>query len=203
MPSVDMLYQVVRGTVILCWLGFAAAFVFRKRPPKTIEQKRDSMAMAGIALEAVGYFFVWTFRRTSATLLPEAGEIVNLILAAFAIAIAAASAWMTVSAVNTLGKQWAVAARIVEGHQLITSGPYARVRNPIYSGMFGMLIATGLAWSHWYTLLLGTVVFWIGTMIRVRIEEKLLQATFGIEFEKYKSSVPAIIPSFTTVNLNN
>ena len=199
----ETIHTIVRGAVIVSWLGFAGVFIFRKRPPKTTEQKRDSRAMIGITLEAVGYFFAWTFRRTSPQLLPEAGDAVNLLLAAVAICIAAASAWMTISAVNTLGKQWAVAARIVEGHQLVTTGPYGHVRNPIYTGMFGMLIATGLAWSHWYTLLLGIVVFWIGTMIRVRTEEKLLQATFGIEFEKYKASVPAIIPSLTAAKLNN
>ena len=48
-------------------------------------------------------------------------------------------------AVRTLGKQWAMRARLVEGHQLITVGPCAYIRNPIYTGMPGMLIATGLA----------------------------------------------------------
>jgi len=40
------------------------------------------------------------------------------------------------------------AMRVLEGHKLITLGPYNVVRNPIYTGMFGMLMATGLAISH-------------------------------------------------------
>ena len=41
------------------------------------------------------------------------------------VAIAAVSGWLIESAIRTLGKQWAMRARLVEGHQLITVGPYA------------------------------------------------------------------------------
>ncbi|MBO0858757.1 MAG: hypothetical protein J2P21_09870 [Chloracidobacterium sp.] len=32
---------------------------------------------------------------------------------------------------------------MVEGHALIIEGPYRFVRHPIYTGLFGMLLATG------------------------------------------------------------
>lgn len=41
------------------------------------------------------------------------------------------------------------AARVIKGHELITQGPYAVVRNPIYFGMFGLVIETGLAFARW------------------------------------------------------
>jgi protein-S-isoprenylcysteine O-methyltransferase Ste14 len=96
--------------------------------------------------------------------------------------------------VRTLGKQWSLAARVLEGHDLITSGPYSVVRNPIYTGMFGMLLATGLAISHWIGLLIAVIVFSIGTAIRVRSEEKLLRGAFGEKFEAYARKVPAVVP---------
>jgi protein-S-isoprenylcysteine O-methyltransferase Ste14 len=68
------------------------------------------------------------------------------------------------------------------------------VRNPIYTGMFGMLLATGFAVSHWIGLLLAIIIFGIGTFIRVRSEEKLLRETFGREFDEYAQRVPAVIP---------
>ena len=101
---------------------------------------------------------------------------------------------MVLAAVRTLGKQWAIAARIVEDHQLITEGPYRLVRNPIYSGMFGMLIATGLVVSVWWALLPAIIVFWYGTSIRVRSEEQLLRESFGAKFEEYASRVPPLVP---------
>jgi protein-S-isoprenylcysteine O-methyltransferase Ste14 len=98
------------------------------------------------------------------------------------------------SAVRHLGKQWAVAARVVEDHRLITDGPYRIVRNPIYTGMFGMLIATGVTVSQWWALLPACALFWVGTLIRVRVEERLLKDTFGAEFDAYAARVPSLIP---------
>ena len=115
-------------------------------------------------------------------------------LSVLAMVLAVASVWFCAAAVRTLGKQWSLAARVLEGHKLVTEGPYNVVRNPIYTGMFGMLLATGLAVSHWIGLSIAIVVFAIGTFIRVRSEEKLLREAFGAEFEEYSRRVPAVIP---------
>ena len=98
------------------------------------------------------------------------------------------------SAVRTLGKQWAVSARLVEGHRLVTDGPYSYVRNPIYTGMFGMLIATGLAMEHFIALIAAVIIFGVGMVIRVRSEERLLRDAFGQEFHDYAERVPAVLP---------
>jgi protein-S-isoprenylcysteine O-methyltransferase len=108
--------------------------------------------------------------------------------------LSAGSVWLCISAIRTLGQQWSLAARVLEGHKLVTEGPYSMVRNPIYTGMLGMLLATGLAVSHWIGLLIALVVFGFGTAIRVRSEAALLRETFGEEFEEYARKVPAVIP---------
>jgi protein-S-isoprenylcysteine O-methyltransferase Ste14 len=108
--------------------------------------------------------------------------------------LAVSSVWFCSAAIRALGEQWSLAARVVEGHKLVTQGPYSIVRNPIYTGMLGMLLATGLAVSHWIGLLIAIIVFAIGTSIRVRSEEKLLRETFGAEFDEYARTVPAVIP---------
>jgi len=56
------------------------------------------------------------------------------------------------------------------------------------------LLATGMAISHWIGLLIAVIVFAIGTVVRVRSEEKLLREAFGAEFEAYASKVPAVVP---------
>jgi protein-S-isoprenylcysteine O-methyltransferase Ste14 len=44
-------------------------------------------------------------------------------------------------------------------------------------------------------MLLGAVgLFVVGTLIRVRVEERLLREAFGSEFEAYARNVPALIP---------
>jgi len=110
------------------------------------------------------------------------------------ILLAVTSVLFCAAAIRTLGRQWSLAARVVEGHKLVTQGPYSIVRNPIYTGMFGMLLATGLAVSHWIGLTLAVVMFAIGTFIRVHSEERLLREMFGIEFDEYARRVRAVIP---------
>jgi protein-S-isoprenylcysteine O-methyltransferase Ste14 len=41
---------------------------------------------------------------------------------------------------------------------------------------------------------IGLLLFGIGTVIRVRSEEKLLRAAFGKEFDDYAKRVPAVLP---------
>jgi protein-S-isoprenylcysteine O-methyltransferase Ste14 len=182
--------------VILCWLFFVGIFVLRKRPPKAPEAKRDKIATLGIVLQMCGYFLAF-FQPPWQPFLPPVAllsGIRGIVFAVLTVAIAAGSGWLIETAIRTLGKQWALRARLVEGHKLITVGPYAYVRNPIYTGMFGMLIATGLAMEHWIALIVAMILFVIGTLIRVRSEEKLLRSAFGKEFDDYAARVPAVLP---------
>ena len=178
----------------LSWLAFVITFFFHKKPPSPPDQKRDPSSILGIVFQGLGYAIVWTIRRTWFTPMFGSNKFLEIALAIVTMALAVASVWFCSAAIRTLGKQWSLAARVVEGHKLVTEGPYSIVRNPIYTGMFGMLLATGLAVSHWIGLALAIVVFAIGTFIRVRSEERLLREMFGPEFEAYARKVPAVIP---------
>ncbi|MCE7858128.1 MAG: hypothetical protein DYG97_16660, partial [Ignavibacteria bacterium CHB3] len=68
--------------------------------------------------------------------------------------LAIASVWLGLSAVKTLGKQWNIKAQIIEGHELITTGPYKIVRHPIYSALFGLLIVTGYSMTLLWAFIL-------------------------------------------------
>jgi len=60
--------------------------------------------------------------------------------------------------------------------------------------MLGMLLATGIATSHWLAFITAIAVLMIGTIIRIRSEEQLLRETFGNEFDAYANRVPAFVP---------
>jgi protein-S-isoprenylcysteine O-methyltransferase Ste14 len=182
--------------VMLCWIAFVAVFVVRRKSPQQTEAKRDGRAMFGVALQGVAYFLA-SFQPPHEPFMPPVAALAGpagIVFPLFTVALAAGSVWMTAAAVRRLGKQWAYQARVVEGHELIKDGPYAYVRNPIYTAMLGMLVATGLAMEHWTGLLIALPIFMIGLLIRVRIEERLLRAAFGAEFEDYAKRVPAVIP---------
>src|SRR5262245_4606865 len=168
--------------VMVCWFTFAASFFFLKKPAAPPDKKRDPSSIAGIVLQAFSYLITWTVRRAWFTPLFSFGKSIEFVLALLAMAIAAGSVWLCILAIRTLGKQWSLAARVLEGHKLVTEGPYSVVRNPIYTGMLGMLVATGLVVSHWIGLIIAVVVFSLGTAIRVRSEAGLLREMLGAEF---------------------
>jgi protein-S-isoprenylcysteine O-methyltransferase Ste14 len=182
--------------VMLSWLAFVVVFALflRRKAPSAPDSKRERTSIAGIALQGLSYAVVWTFRRPPFTPIVSASQSLEIGLAVLTMALANGSVWFVSAAVRTLGKQWSLAARVLEGHKLVTEGPYSVVRNPIYTGMFGMLLATGLAISHWLGLLIAIVLFAIGTSIRVHSEERLLREAFLEEFERYARKVPAVVP---------
>jgi protein-S-isoprenylcysteine O-methyltransferase Ste14 len=180
--------------VVLSWLAFVLTFAFHQKPPSPPDKKRDPGSITGIVFQGLSYAIPWIIRRQWFTPIFGSNKFSEIALTVLTIVLAAASVWFCGAAVRTLGAQWSLAARVVEGHKLVTQGPYSIVRNPIYTGMFGMLLATGLAVSHWMGLALAVVVFAIGTFIRVRSEERLLRETFGKEFEDYARRVRAVIP---------
>jgi protein-S-isoprenylcysteine O-methyltransferase Ste14 len=182
--------------VIVCWWIFGLTFWLRKRPPRAREAKRDWTSLSGLLLQAAGYVCVWSFplRQKQFSPVVSGSPVVEWGLAALTVVIAVASTWLVNAAARRLGKQWALAARLVEGHTLIREGPYRFVRNPIYTGMLGMLLATGLAVTQWIPLLIAIGLFIPGTYIRIRSEARLLREAFGSEFEAYARNVPALIP---------
>lgn len=186
----------VFAIVMLCWFLFAAAFLFRKKPPSPPDQKREPGSLVGVALQGMSFGIVWGVRREAFSPIVPGSAPLALATSVLAVLAAVGSVWLITNAVKTLGKEWSLTARLVEGHKLATSGPYAYLRHPIYTGMLGMLVATGLAVSHWAALPAALVIFFIGTIIRVRKEEKLLREAFGQDFVNYAQRVPAILPGF-------
>jgi len=193
MITFSLLPTLVFVVVMLCWFVFAGTFLLRNKPVSPPDQKREPSSLLGVALQGLSYAIVWAVHRPMFTA-AVSPVIVAVVLSVVAVIAAVGSVWLIMSALKTLGKEWSLTARLVEGHQLATAGPYAYVRHPIYTGMLGMLLATGLAVSYWPPLILALIVFFVGTAIRIRSEEKLLRGAFGEQFETYARRVPAILP---------
>ena len=181
--------------IILLWFVFAGIFLLRKKPETTPDKTSIPKSWFGLILQSLSFALIWSFRR-SPLFSPLFGEqySVNLVLQISAPLIAAGSVWLVMSAVRELGKQWSLSARLLEDHKLIKTGVYQIVRHPIYTAMLGMLVATGIAYSHWIVLFGAIIVFVVGTKIRTNFEEGLLRDAFGREFTDWEAKVPGLIP---------
>jgi protein-S-isoprenylcysteine O-methyltransferase Ste14 len=73
--------------------------------------------------------------------------------------------------------------------QLITTGPYAIIKHPLYAGVALLVLPwAGFLFNTWLGFVLGIVVY-AGSRIFSPEEEKLLSKIFGIEWEEYCKKV--------------
>jgi protein-S-isoprenylcysteine O-methyltransferase Ste14 len=77
-------------------------------------------------------------------------------------------------------------------HQLITHGPFAFVRHPLYLGLQDAAFGGFLVYRTW--ALLFVAMNFLGLFIRVSREEQALAVEFGEQWEAYCREVPAWIP---------
>lgn len=94
----------------------------------------------------------------------------------------------------TMGKNWALIARTRSDATLVTSGPFSVVRNPIYVALFLFMVAMALAYGHLRNLVFAVPVYAFATWMRVRYEEQVLRAEFGVAYDAYAARVKRFIP---------
>ena len=87
---------------------------------------------------------------------------------------------------------------------LVTAGPYAYVRNPLYAGNVITALGFALAFTGGNKRAQGTalVAGALGTMLAVYSvvvphEERYLRKTFGAAFDEYVAAVPRVLPRST------
>ena len=100
---------------------------------------------------------------------------------------------LAIAARRALGRNWSREVRIAVGHELVTSGPYARLRHPIYTGALcvslGLAIVSGLL-----SAFVGFALLILAYIRKIALEERLLANAFGPEFIQYRASSWALIP---------
>lgn len=83
-----------------------------------------------------------------------------------------------------LDTQWSAQLQLTQGHHLVTSGPYARIRHPLYAGMFGWCLALILLTANWIFLVI--CVLSVAMLLRrVPREEQMMLEAFGDEYNAY------------------
>jgi protein-S-isoprenylcysteine O-methyltransferase Ste14 len=190
----DSLAELAIASLAITWVLFGTIFLVGRKGAAANTAKRDTTSKVGFGIQMIAYTIVFAISRPPFSAFVPMPKAAEAVLTALTIAIGFASIWFCYAAVRTLGKQWALVARVIEGHELIKQGPYGVVRNPIYLAMFGLLLDAGLTWSRWQAVILASVLFLIGTQIRIRTEEKILRGAFGAKFEEYARQVPAFFP---------
>ncbi len=92
-----------------------------------------------------------------------------------------------------IGRNWSAIVTLKQGHELVTSGPYALVRHPIYTGLLFAFAGTALAVGQWRGLVAMAIVL-ASLWRKLRLEERWMRERFGLAYDAYRARVKALVP---------
>jgi protein-S-isoprenylcysteine O-methyltransferase Ste14 len=121
------------------------------------------------------------------------------IAAAAGVALAWAGVVLHGRARRALGALWSSAIRVPPGHPVVTRGPYATVRHPLYAGV--LLLAVGSVLAHPSAASICVAIgLAAGMALKIPAEERALRAACGDAWTRYAAEVPALIPRLSGVS---
>ncbi|HEX3879567.1 MAG TPA: isoprenylcysteine carboxylmethyltransferase family protein [Bryobacteraceae bacterium] len=92
-----------------------------------------------------------------------------------------------------LGANWSGRVTIKQGHELIRSGPYRRLRHPIYTGIIAMYVGAAIVTGEWLAVI-GIVLIVVAYLRKLRLEETTLEGAFGPAYQAYRCETSALFP---------
>lgn len=175
------------------WLGYFVYWWAMSKDVKATERSEpDSSRLARLVLVIGAVALLW-LPSTPVPLINH--RFLPLSPACFwiGVAITAIGLLFSVWARRYLGSNWSQAVTLKKDHELITSGPYALLRHPIYTGLLLGIVGCAVARGEWRGLLAVALVFFT-LWQKLKLEEKWMRAQFGESYEAYCQRVPALVP---------
>ena len=145
----------------------------------------------------IGFYVVavaspsWVYG-TPLNLVFPGGEYVQIAGVLIIVAGGALATWST----RTLGRFMTPRIQVRADHELVTRGPYSRIRHPVYTAFLLLNAGTMLLYLD-FILIAGFVVYFAIAEFRARREEQLLGSPggFGERYTEYMSRTGRFLPS--------
>jgi protein-S-isoprenylcysteine O-methyltransferase Ste14 len=175
---------VIYSVWVIFWLGWLAAAL-------TAKQAAQSRMRNFIGLR-LGVFVIVILVSRSGAFKGHHTIVSNPVLQGIGMGLFLTGLGLAVWARVYLGRNWGTPMSEKVGAELVTSGPYRYIRNPIYSGLILAAIGTAIAVS-WFWLV--AVVFMGAYFIySASVEEHIMERLFPNEYPTYKRSTKMLIP---------
>lgn len=185
----------IHALVGVPWIVLVAYRIATASRSKDVKKREGAGVRAAVIANQVVAFtllFGSTFR-----ILPQGKQFLPDLPAIRIVGIALA--WtgigLVIWAQRHMGRFWSARITIKAGHQLIRTGPYVRVRHPIYSGLLLAVAGTTLATGEWRGLAAFLLIL-IAFGYKMRKEEALLTQTFGDAYLDYRKDSGYLFPYF-------
>ena len=188
-----MLTLAYRSLFPALWLGWAICWwVLSKKVNATVRHEPATSRLLHILPLVAALMLLWVDKAP--------GRFLNVRLLPWApwefwvaAAVTTAGFGFAVWARLHIGRNWSGTVTLKENHELITTGPYAIVRHPIYTGLLLAVVGSALARGEWRGVV-AVLVTWLALWRKFRLEEAWMLELFGEQYAAYRRRVPALVP---------
>jgi protein-S-isoprenylcysteine O-methyltransferase len=97
-------------------------------------------------------------------------------------------------AIAVLGRFFTVDVAIHADHHVVSSGPYAVLRHPSYTGALLAFVAIGLTFGSWPALAVLVIPILVALVVRIRVEERALDGALGDAWRVYAAKTSRLVP---------
>lgn len=97
-------------------------------------------------------------------------------------------------AFTVLGAFFTTTVAVAPEQTVIEAGPYRLIRHPSYTGLLILLLGLGLCLTNWLSLLVLMGCAALGFWYRIRVEERVLKAQLGQQYQEYMRRTKRLIP---------
>ncbi|MCP3878088.1 MAG: isoprenylcysteine carboxylmethyltransferase family protein [Sulfitobacter sp.] len=103
------------------------------------------------------------------------------------------SGMLSASARQHLGRFHRDALTVHSDHELVDTGPYRRVRHPLYTATIGVFIGIGAVLGNWISVAL-TALPASALLRRIHVEEDMLIEALGPDYLRYRERTARLVP---------
>jgi protein-S-isoprenylcysteine O-methyltransferase Ste14 len=187
------IYPLALDIIRACWLLFAVIWLLAAFWTKqSVYQESRLQRLPYIIPLLLGWFLLAKGHRLSDPLNHRVIPHVDA-LAWIGVVLCVAGLAFCFWARFTLGRNWSGVVTLKGGHELITRGPYALVRHPIYTGLLTMAVGTVVVLGHLAGIIAMPFIF-LSFWIKLRYEEKVMLEKFPDEYTAYQRRMKRLIP---------
>ncbi|MEM8923546.1 MAG: protein-S-isoprenylcysteine O-methyltransferase [Actinomycetota bacterium] len=188
------------GSIV--WLGMAIAMQVIRAPYATRNRDNTIVRQQRQRIEQILLFAMFA----TSMLIP----LLHLVTGVFGFADYSMPTWATVMASiavvpglwlfrrshQDLGRNWSVTTELRDEHTLVSEGVYARVRHPMYTALFALLVLVPVLIPNVIAGFAGLVAFAVLYLIRVSYEEQMMLDQFGADYRAYMGRTGRLLPRF-------
>jgi protein-S-isoprenylcysteine O-methyltransferase Ste14 len=191
----EIIYKTILAILIIAFFVIRAPSVTKASKTEKREEKKPTRERVMVFFNFVGMmgipfvYILTTWLDVFAFQVPEVFRLLGIAFNVFGLIFLV---WIH----RALGEHWSMMLKLGEEHKLVTTGPYARIRHPMYTFFYILVISTALISANLFVGIFGIAAWTLLYIVRIGDEEAMLLEKFGEEYQKYMKRTGRLLPKF-------